>query len=124
VSPEKPPEPQREFRPLRVAYAIEALLAFIAFFECWSQIGGQEPLDLMPWWLKLTFAAAFSYAVVKITAATVRTDAFPSVALLRWGLVLFLLLVMVALTTYYFHMLVPPDDQSDEPIPTTFVLPG
>jgi hypothetical protein len=112
-----------EPRPLRIAYAIEFLLALIAFFECWSQIGGQGPLDLMPWWMKVVFAAAFSSVVVKLTAAAVRNDGPPAVPLVRWGLALVLVLVIIALTTYYFHLMEPVDeDNADEPVQTSALL--
>lgn len=112
-----------EPRPLRIAYAIEFLLAPIAFFECWSQIGGQAPLDLMPWWLKLLFAVTFSAVVVRITAIAVRNEARPALAAIRWGLALIAVLVVVALTTYYYFLNEPPDDQTDEPVPTGLVAP-
>lgn len=109
-----------EPRPLRIAYAIEFLLALIAFFECWSQIGGQTPLDLMPWWMKIVFAAAFSSVVVRLTAIAVRNDAQPAIPLVRWGLALVLVLVVIALTTYYFHLLEPVDEENaDEPVTTS-----
>ncbi len=111
-----------EPRPLRIAYAIEFLLALIAFFECWSQIGGQGPLDLMPWWMKIVFATAFSSLVVKVTSIAVRNDAPLSVPLVRWALALVLVLVIIALTTYYFHLFEPSDDENaDEPVTTSFL---
>jgi Na+/proline symporter len=112
-----------EPRPLRIAYAIEFLLALIAFFECWSQIGGQSPLDLMPWWLKLIFASGFAVMVVRITIIAVRNEPRPALAMIRWGLALVVLLVVVALTTYYYFLNEPPDDQSDEPVPTSLTAP-
>jgi hypothetical protein len=108
-----------EPRPLRIAYAIELLLALIAFFECWSQIGGQAPLDLMPWWLKLIFAGLFSFVVVKITALAVRNEPRPGLAMIRWGLAMIVLLVLIAITTYYYFLNQPPDEQTDEPVPTS-----
>lgn len=110
-----------ETRPLRIAYAIEYLLASIAFFECWSQIGGQTPLDLMPWWLKLLFAVAFSHAVVRLTMAAVRNDPAPAVGLIRWALALILVIAIAAVTTYYFYLHAPPDTDTDEPVPTILI---
>ncbi len=112
-----------EPRPIRLAYALEFLLSLIAFFECWSQIGGQTPLDLMPWWVKLLFATAFSSVVVRLTAAAVANERFPSVALIRWSLALLLVLLIITLTTYYYHLNEPPDEQSgDEPMTTSALL--
>jgi hypothetical protein len=112
-----------EPRPLRIAYAIEFLLALIACFECWSQIGGQAPLDLMPWWVKLLLAAGFAAVFVRLTAVAVRNHSFPSVPIVRRGVALILVLAVIALTTYYFFLRVPPEeDNSDEPIPTSYVL--
>jgi glucan phosphoethanolaminetransferase (alkaline phosphatase superfamily) len=110
-------------RPLRIAYAIEFLLALIACFECWSQIGGQAPLDLMPWWLKLLFAAGFAAVVVRLTVVTVQNHSFPSVPVVRWGVALILLLAIIAVTTYYYYLRVPPDeDNIDETVPTSYVV--
>lgn len=108
-----------ETQPLRIAYAIEFLVALVAFFECWSQIGGQGPLDLMPWWLKLLFAVSFSFLVVKLTAVMVSNEPFPSIGLIRWGLAFVALLIMIALTTYFFHLNEPADEDSDEPVSAT-----
>jgi hypothetical protein len=116
------PLPTMEPRPLRIAYALEFLLALIACFECWSQIGGQAPLDLMPWWLKFLLASALASAFVRLTAVAVH-NRLPSVPVVRWSIAFVLVLVVVAITTYYFYLHLPPDEENtDEPIPTTYVL--
>jgi hypothetical protein len=38
---------------LRMAYALEFLLAMIAIFTVWSEVGGQGHMDLLPWYIKL-----------------------------------------------------------------------
>lgn len=112
-----------EPRPLRIAYAIEFLLALIACFECWSQVGGQAPLDLMPWWLKLILATLFAAAVVRLTNVAVRNGPLPSVPVVRWGIALLLVLAVIAITTYYFYLRVPPDEENaDEPVSTSAVF--
>ncbi len=103
-----------EPRPLRLAYALEFLLALIAYFECWSQVGGQLPLDLMPWWIKLAFAVLFSSLVVRVTAAAVGNEAFPPVRLIRWSLALVTALVIIGLTTYYFYLHEPVDEDTGD----------
>jgi len=40
---------------LRLAYATQFLIALIAVFVLWSEVGGQVHLDLMPWYFKLAF---------------------------------------------------------------------
>ncbi len=112
-----------EPRPIRLAYALEFLLALIAFFECWSQVGGQAPLDLMPWWLKLLFAVAFGGSVVRLTVVAVQNEAFPPIRLIRWSLALAMVLAVIALSTYYFYLHEPVDeDTTDEPVTSDLVL--
>lgn len=109
--------PAMKQRPLRIAYAMEFLLALIAFFECWSQMGGQGPLDLMPWWIKMLFASSFASVVVKLTAVAARNEPYPRIALIRWALALATVLLIIGLTTYYFHLNEPTDnDNGDEPM--------
>ena len=38
---------------LRLAYTTQFLIALIAVFVLWSQVGGQSHIDLMPWYFKL-----------------------------------------------------------------------
>ena len=42
---------------LRLAYATQFLIAVIAIYVLWSQVGGQSHLDLMPWYVKLGLGA-------------------------------------------------------------------
>jgi hypothetical protein len=42
----------------RLAYVAEFLLALIAIWTLWSQVGGQGHLDLMPWYDKLGLSVA------------------------------------------------------------------
>ena len=64
----------RRCRSLRLAYATQFLIAVIAVFMLWSQVGGQGHLDLMPWYLKLALGAGAAFAVVKATMAAVAGD--------------------------------------------------
>jgi hypothetical protein len=111
-------------RLLRAAYTIEFLVSLIATFEFWSQVGGQNHLDLMPWWWKALLSVAIATAVVKLTAAGPRRQ------VLTWLLVLTALVIGCGVTTYYFHLYEPQDDAGDEDAvtPTLFErhthLPG
>jgi hypothetical protein len=56
---------------LRLAYATQFLIALIAVFTLWSEVGGQNHLDLMPWYAKAILGAGAAFATVKATAAAV-----------------------------------------------------
>ena len=56
---------------LRLAYTTLFLIALLATFELWSQVGGQSHLDLMPWYLKLILDAGAASTVVQAAAAAV-----------------------------------------------------
>ena len=58
-------------RLLYVLYAIEFLIALIAIFTVWSQVGGQGHLDLLPWYVKLSTAMALAWSTVRFTSADV-----------------------------------------------------
>jgi hypothetical protein len=113
-----------ETRLLRAAYTIEFLVALVATLEFWSQVGGQNHLDLMPWWWKALLSMAMATAVVKLTMAVHPRHA------LRWLLVVIGLLIGGGITTYYFHLYEPQDEETDEDAPTptslhrNFHLPG
>ena len=50
---------------LRLAYTTQFLIALIAVFVLWGQVGGQSHLDLIPWYLKLGLGMASAFAAVK-----------------------------------------------------------
>src|SRR5260370_34649193 len=56
---------------LRLAYSTRFLIALMAVFVLWSQVGGQSHLDLLPWAVKLGLGLAAAYGVVRTTAASV-----------------------------------------------------
>jgi hypothetical protein len=62
---------------LRLFYAIEFLIALIATYTVWSQVGGQYHLDLMAWYWKLCLGVGIAFAAVKATAAARRTANLP-----------------------------------------------
>src|SRR5437762_12595190 len=89
---------------LRLAYATQLLIAVIAVFLLWSQVGGQSHLDLMPWYLKLGLGGGAAFAVVKATKAAVEGAAAWNGATLKWFGILLALLVGCGLATYYYHV--------------------
>src|SRR5579863_3612485 len=100
---------------LRLAYTTQFLIALIAIFLVWSQVGGQGHLDLMPWYLKLVLSAATAFAIVKATMAAVSRDAAWNGGTLKWFGIMLALLILCGLTTYYYHLYGETDeDQQDE----------
>ena len=100
---------------LRLAYATQFLIALIAVFVLWSQVGGQSHLDLMAWEWKLLLGGGAAFSVVKATAAAVAGERAWNGKTLRWLGILLVLLVGCGLASYYVHLYVEPeeDDQQD-----------
>ncbi len=100
---------------LRLAYATQFLLALIAVFVLWSEVGGQSHLDLMPWYLKLGLGGGSAFAVVKATAASVGGQPSWNPRTLRWLGILLVLLLGCGLSSYYVHLYGEQDeDQQDQ----------
>ncbi len=113
---------------LRLAYVAEFLLAIVAVFELWSQVGGQTHLDLLSWWLKLGLGAGAAFACVKATAAAVSSKEAWNRRTLRWCAMLLALLVGCGLSSWYAHMYLESgedgDQQQEEPVNVTSASPA
>jgi peptidoglycan/LPS O-acetylase OafA/YrhL len=99
---------------LRLAYATLFLIALIAVFVLWSQVGGQSHLDYMAWQWKLLLGGGAAFAAVKATAASVEGERAWSGKTLRWLGILFMLLVACGLASYYVHLYNEPDDDQQD----------
>jgi hypothetical protein len=99
---------------LRLAYTTQFLIALIAVFFLWSEVGGQGHLDLMPWYLKLGLGTGVAYAAVKATAAAVAQEAAWNIRTLKWFGAMLALLVACGVATYYYHLYGEDEDQQDE----------
>jgi hypothetical protein len=99
---------------LRLAYATQFLLALIAVFVLWSQVGGQSHLDFMAWQWKLALGGGAAFAVVKATAASVAGERVWNGKTLRWLGILLVLLVGCGLASYYVHLYQEPDDDQQD----------
>jgi hypothetical protein len=89
---------------LRLAYAFEFLLALIAIFTAWSEIGGQSALDLMHWGWKLGLGAGLAAAVVAYTAAIVSQNSLWTLRSARWLAAIAVLGLAIGLVTYYYTL--------------------
>ena len=95
---------------LRLAYVTQFLIALIAVFTLWSEVGGQGHLDLMPWYAKAALGAGAALATVKATAAAVSEKQAWNRRTRKWCGVLLALLVACGLATYYCHLYLETDE--------------
>ena len=107
---------------LRLAYATQFLLALIAVFLLWSEVGGQSHLDLMPWYLKLGLGGGAAFAVVKATAAAVSGQGAWNARTLRWLGILLVLLIGCGLSSYYVHLYGEEDEDEQDQDQTISLL--
>jgi hypothetical protein len=99
---------------LRLAYITQFLIALIAVFVLWSQVGGQSHLDLMPWYIKLVLGAGAAFAVVMATAAAVSHEHAWNGRTLKWFGIMVALLVCCGLASYYCHLYLETDEGDDQ----------
>lgn len=97
---------------LRLACAFEFLVAVVAIFTAWSEIGGQAALDLMYWAWKLGLALALAAAIVAFTMAAVTEDSFWTLRSARWFVVILIVIGGMAAVTYFYVQAEPtaPED--------------
>src|SRR5918912_846700 len=107
---------------LRLAYITQFLLAVIAVFVLWSQVGGQGHIDLMPWYLKLGLGGGAAFAVVKTTVAAVDGPTAWNAGSLKWVGILLVILVGCGATTYYYHLYAESDEEEQEETVTSQVV--
>jgi predicted outer membrane lipoprotein len=104
---------------LRLAYTTQFLIALIAVFVLWSQVGGQSHLDLLPWTLKLGLGLAAAYGIVRATAASVAGDRAWNGHAVRWLGFTLAALLACGYATYYAHMNLEETDEEDASQDTT-----
>ena len=108
---------------LRLAYTTQFLIALIAVFLLWSEVGGQGHLDLMPWFLKLALGAGAAFAVVKATSAAVSHEHALNGRTLKWLGIMVALLVGCGLASYYCHMYLESDEGDDQQDSARVIVP-
>ena len=104
---------------LRLAYTTQFLIALIAVFVLWAQVGGQSHLDLLPWYIKLGLGVAAAYSTVRATAAAVAGERGWNGHSVRWAGVVLFFLLLCGLASYYSHMYLEDDEENDTQQDTT-----
>lgn len=98
---------------LRLVYVFEFLIALVAIFTAWSEIGGQAALDLMNWGWKLGLSVALAGATVAYTCAVVSEDAIWTMRSARWLTAIVVVSAVIGVVTYYYALQVDTGE-SDE----------
>jgi len=89
---------------LRLIYAFEFLIALVAIFTAWSEIGGQAALDLMHWGWKLGLSIGLASATVAYTAAVVSEESVWTLRSARWLTAIVLLVLGIGVVTYFYAL--------------------
>jgi hypothetical protein len=95
---------------LRLAYAFEFLIALMAIFGLWSEIGGEGHLGLMPWYVKLVCIVGLAWCWVRFTASIVEQQEFWTPRTKGWVVATVLISVIMGAITYYYHLHEEPDE--------------
>jgi drug/metabolite transporter (DMT)-like permease len=98
---------------LRVACVFEFLIALVAIFAAWSEIGGQGALDLMPWGWKLGFSFVLAGTLVAYTVEIYGSESWWTLRSARWLAAIVVTMVAMGVVTY-FYALQADTGESDE----------
>jgi len=111
------------FKPswLRLAYALEFLIAVIAIISGWSEIGGEGHLDLMPWYIKLGCILGLAWCCVRFTAGLVEQQKVWTRRTLGWFAGILLFCIAMGGITYYYHLHEEPDNGDEDTTATAAV---
>lgn len=107
---------------LRLAYVTQFMIALIAVFVLWAQIGGQSHLDLMPWYLKLGLGGGVAIAAVRATMSAVSGASGWNGGTLRWFGIMIALLAGCGMASYYFHVYGESEEEQDEETVTSRLI--
>ncbi|HLH43225.1 MAG TPA: hypothetical protein VKV74_09585 [Bryobacteraceae bacterium] len=88
----------------RAAYVAEFLLALLAILRFWGEVGGENHLDLMPWYAKFVLSAGLALAIVTATMSAASEQNAWNAKTLRSVIAALLLAGAMAAITYYYHV--------------------
>lgn len=88
----------------RLSSALVFLLAWIAIWLAWPQVGGQGHLDLMHWGWKLGLPLGAAFAAAGAARAAMFAPRWLSRGVLGWWLLLAVLGAATGWVTYYYHL--------------------
>src|SRR5690242_13703657 len=98
---------------LRIVYVCEFLLALLTISVVWGQVGGQDHLDLMPWYHKFVLIFVLALVTVLGTVAAVSHErAWNGIAIACLAIALLIMCAM-GVVTYYYHVHEEQDQDTD-----------
>jgi hypothetical protein len=99
---------------LRIVFLSEFLVAVIAIFTAWSEIGGQAALDIMPWGWKFGLAVGLAVAVVAYSAALLAGDSIWNARSAKWLALIIVLVLATGVITYYYVLQIENTDSGQD----------
>jgi hypothetical protein len=99
---------------LRIVFLSEFLVAVIAIFTAWSEIGGQATLDIMPWGWKLGLGLGLAVGVVGYSAAVYDADVIWNLRTARWLTFIVAVLLTMGVITYFYVLQADTAQPGDE----------
>ncbi len=102
-------------RLLHVLYAIEFLIALIAVYTVWREVGGQVHLDYMAWYWKAALGIPAAVAAVQLTRAMAANGTARVRRMVMWSAILVSLTICAGVVTYYYHLNEPQDESDQDP---------
>lgn len=95
---------------LRLTFVFEFLVALVAIFTAWSEVGGQSALDSMSWFWKFGLSLLLAFAIVGYSAAITLEEGLWTLRSARWLTGIVLIVMAMGLVTYYFQLQVESGD--------------
>jgi hypothetical protein len=99
---------------LRIVFLSEFLVAVIAIFTAWSEIGGQAALDIMPWGWKFGLGVGLAVAFVAYSAALLGGDSIWNARSAKWLALIIVLVLATGVITYYYVLQVENSDSGQD----------
>jgi hypothetical protein len=99
---------------LRIVFLSEFLVAVIAIFTAWSEIGGQATLDIMPWSWKSGLGLGLAVGIVGYTAALYDADVIWNLRTARWLTFILAVLLTIGAVTYFYVLQADSTQPGDE----------
>jgi hypothetical protein len=107
---------------IRLAYALEYLVAIVAILDLWAEVGGASHMDLISWYTKLSLILGLATTIVFATAAAVGGERVWNGRTIGWTLVSLAFACAMGAASYYAHLHENDDSGPAEPTsPIAFV---